>query len=126
MPYPFREGVEEERLRLIWEIYCWCGSQFSGHLYAKHGGIGQTCNKNREHPIAWDLCQIFGAIAGGYVIELSSHYKGVQLIKKNKSLWDRVSKFVKLKTGQGCLPYDPGDLGDKWEHINGVSFIDSH
>src|SRR6266404_8280411 len=98
MPYPFRPGMEQERLQLIWEIYNWTGSAASGTNYNAnsygHHGKGYE-NKNREHPIAWDLCQIFGAIAGGYVIELSSHYKGVQLIKKNKKLWERVSKFVK-------------------------------
>lgn len=80
-------------------------------------------NKNRENPIAWDLCQIFAAIAGGYVIELSPHYKGVQYIRKNKALWDKVSKFVKLKTGQACLPYDTDGLGEKWEKMNGVNFF---
>lgn len=123
MPYTFRPGLEAERLSLIWEIYNWTGSISSGALYCKSGGVGQSCNKNREHPIAWDLCQIFGAIAGGYVIELSSHYKGVQLIKKNKQLWERVSKFVKLKVGQACLPYDTGSTGERWEHINGLSFF---
>src|SRR5271157_4566730 len=124
MPYAFRPGVETERLQLIWEIYNWCGSHQSGHLYAKAGGCGNDkCNKNREIPIAWDLAQVFAAIAGGYVIELSPHYKGIQLIRKNKELWSRVEKFVKLKIGQGCLPYDEGPLGDRWEHINGCSFL---
>src|SRR5271170_8504366 len=122
--YPSRPGMESERLQLIWDIYCWVGSQHSGNYNA--GGYGQkfsALNKNRETPVAWDLCQIFGAIAGGYVIELSPHYKGVQLVRKNKVLWDRVSKFVKLKIGQACLPYDEGNLGDRWEHINNVSFF---
>lgn len=123
MAYPMRAGMEKERLDLIWSIYSWCGSGQSGYLYAKNGGCGQACNKNREHPIAWDLSHIFAAIAGGYVIELSPHYKGVQLIKKNKQLWEKVSKFVKLKTGQGCLPYDAGQIGEHWEQINGVSFF---
>lgn len=126
MPYEFRPGMESERLQLIWDIYQWCGSQYSGHLYCKNGGFGNDiCNKNRELPIAWDLSHIFAAIAGGYVIELSAHYKGIQLVRKNKALWTRVSNYVKLKTGQGCLPYDEGALGEKWEKINGVSFITS-
>jgi len=121
--YPKRPGVEEERLQLIWEIYCWTGSELSGKLY--NTGYGQPINKNREHPIAWDLCHIFAAIAGGYVIELSSHYKGVQLIRKNKSLWERVSKYVKLTVGQGCLPYDVGSLGERFEQINGINFFET-
>lgn len=125
MAYPWRSGMSEERLQLIWEIYNWCGSQSSGELYAKSGKLSnKLCNKNRELPIAWDLAQIFAAIAGGYVIELSPHYKGLQLVRKNKVLWEKVSKFVKPKTGQGCLPYDEGALGDRWEHINGVHFFD--
>lgn len=130
MPYPMRPGVEAERLSLIWEIYCWCGSHYSGNYYKASYGAGMgsygPANKNREHPIAWDLAHIFAAIAGGYVIELSSHYKGVQLIRKNKSLWERVSKFVKLKTGQGCLPYDEGALGERWEKINDIDFFNIH
>lgn len=126
MPYEFRPGMEIERLRLIWEIYNWCGSQDSGALYCKYGNLGNTiCNKNRELPIAWDLAQVFAAIAGGYVIELSPHYKGIQLIRKNKILWEKVSKFVKTKTGQGCLPYDEGNLGQRWEQMNGVSFFEA-
>ena len=132
MPYPFRAGIEHERLQLIWDVYQWCGSQSSGTKYhwpsGPHGAVVEQvpvpCNKNRELPIAWDLAHIFAAIAGGYVIELSPHYKGVQLVRKNKVLWDRVSKFVKLKIGQACLPYDEGNLGDRWEHINNVSFFD--
>lgn len=121
MPYPFRAGIEHERLQLIWDVYQWTGCLQSG----QHWGHGSgPVNKNREIPIAWDLAHIFAAIAGGYVIELSPHYKGVQLVRKNKVLWDRVSKFVKLKVGQGCLPYDEGNLGDRWEHINNVSFFD--
>ena len=123
MAYPIRGGHESERLQLIWDIYSWCGSQQSGSLYCKNGGLGQTCNKNREHPIAWDLAQVFAAIAGGYVIELSPHYKGIQLIKKNKALWEQVSKFVKIKVGSGCLPYDGGLVGERWEILNGVSFF---
>src|SRR5271163_2033246 len=120
MPYPFRAGIEHERLQLIWDIYQWCGSQSSGSTYYGKYYEGKLVaeNKNRELPIAWDLAHIFAAIAGGYVIELSPHYKGVQLVRKNKVLWDRVSKFVKLKIGQACLPYDEGNLGDRWEHIN--------
>jgi hypothetical protein len=94
----------------------WCSSQKS-NVYP------YTSNRVREECIAWDLAQIFGAIAGGYVIELSPHYKGVQLIKKNKTLWAEVNKYVKLKTGQGCLPYDPGLNGNRWEAINGFEFI---
>lgn len=111
--YEYRPGRERARLQLIWSIYSWCGS--SGQTTSP---IKQPCNQNREHPIAWDLCQIIAAIAGGYVIELSPHYKGVQLIRKNKSLWERVSKFVTLKAGQGCLPYDSGTVGERWEQIN--------
>jgi hypothetical protein len=124
MPYPWRPGVEAERLQLIWEIYNWTGSQTSGkrtHIYPQ-----QPTNKNRETTIAWDLCQIFAAIAGGYVIELSPHYKGVQLVRKNKELWKRVSAYVKLKTGQGCLPYDIDGLGEQWEKMNDVSFFSVH
>lgn len=120
MAYPLRPGMTEERLQLIWEVYCWCGSQSSGK---KYGMDVKLVNKNREHPIAWDLAHIFAAIAGGYVVELSPHYRGVQLVKKNKELWLRVSKFVKLKIGQGCLPYDIGALGERWEQFNGVSFF---
>lgn len=127
MPYPMRPGMEIERLQLIWDIYNWTGSQASGNSH--HGSYDNNGhlmaeNKNREHPIAWDLCQIFAAIAGGYVIELSYHYRGVQLVRKNKALWERVSKFVKLKVGQGCLPYDPTNLGEKWELINNCHFFD--
>jgi hypothetical protein len=121
--YQQRPGVEAERLQLIWEIYCWTGSNYSGKLYGQ--GNNKPINKNREHPIAWDLSHIFAAIAGGYVIELSSHYKGVQLIRKNKSLWERVSKYVKLKVGQGCLPYDVGSLGERFEQINGINFFET-
>lgn len=125
MAYKRREGLESERLQLIWDIYNWAGSAASGHLYAKNGHCGNdVCNKNREQPIAWCFSHIFAAIAGGYVIELSAHYKGVQLIRKNKDLWDRVKPYVKTKTGEGCLPYDEGGLGEKWEHINGVNFFD--
>jgi len=125
VPYPCRPGLEAERLALIWEIYQWCGSQASGKTYYGKYIEGKFIaeNKNRETTVAWDLAQIFGAIAGGYVIELSPHYKGVQVVRKNKALWERVSKFVKLKIGEGCLPYDPGNAGDRWEHINGVSFF---
>jgi len=122
MPYPFRPTQEAERLHLIWEIYNWTGCQSSGKYASSYGSV----NKNRELPIAWDLAQIFGAIAGGYIIELSSHYKGVQLIRRNKELWERVSKYVKLKVGQGCLPYDIGNIGERWEHINSVSFLENH
>lgn len=126
--YPFRPGMEQDRLQLIWEVYNWIGSQASGssihdmqlHYNEWNKNLG---NKNREHSISWDLCQIFGAIAGGYVIELSPHYKGVQRIRKNKELWTRVNKFVKLKTGTGCLPYDPGITGEKWEQINDIHFF---
>ena len=126
MSYAFRPGVEAERLQLIWEIYNWCGSQASGNIH--YGSVDWqgnvvAMNKNRENPIAWDLCQMFGAIAGGYVIELSSHYKGVQLVRKNKVLWDKVSNYVKLKVGQGCLPYDPGLTGENWETINNIHFF---
>jgi len=114
--YVFRPGKEVERLQLIWEIYNWCGS-----YTPKRGYAG---NQNRELPIAWNFAQIAGAIAGGYVIELSPYYKGVQLIRKNKDLWERVSKFVKLKTGRGCLPYDEGSLGQLWEQNNGTSAHD--
>jgi hypothetical protein len=126
MTYPLRAGMESERLALIWEIYNWTGSSASGQSYgySPYGQPKQAINKNREHPIAWDLCQIFAAIAGGYVIELSSHYKGVQLVRKNKALWERVSKFVKLKVGEGCLPYDSGSTGAHWEQVNGVHFFD--
>src|SRR5208282_2859460 len=108
MSYSFRQGMDSERLQLIWEIYNWTGSQASGNTH--YGNVDWkgnvvAMNKNRENPIAWDLCQIFAAIAGGYVIELSPHYKGVQLVRKNKDLWKRVEKFVKIKVGPGCLPY---------------------
>lgn len=127
MAYPMRPGMELDRLQLIWEIYNWTGSQASGNTHYGHmtpNGYVMAENKNREHPVAWDLCQIFAAIAGGYVIELSAHYKGVQLVRKNKKLWERVSKFVKLKVGQGCLPYDAGTLGEKWEQINDCHFFE--
>lgn len=125
MPYPVRGGFEAERMKLIWEIYEWCGSQESGMLFYQKSiwGNPKPCNKNREHTVAWDLAHIFAAIAGGYVIELSPHYKGVQLVRKNKKLWEKVSKFVKLKTGEGCLPYDIGSLGERWEKINDISFF---
>jgi hypothetical protein len=76
-------------------------------------------NPNREHPLAWDLCQIMAAIAGDYRIELSPHYKGVQRIRRNKGLWKKVSQFVLLKVGQGCLPHDPGWLGKRWKQLYG-------
>lgn len=123
MSYPFRAGAEDKRLELIWEIYNYIGSSASGILYNKDPFGSSQLNKNREHPIAWDLAQIFAAIAGGYIIELSPHYKGVQLIRRSKPLWERVSKFVKLKTGVGCLPYDPGKTGEKWEIINDCYFF---
>lgn len=130
MSYPFRPTQEAERLHLIWEIYNWTGSAASGKSYnqGSYGYSNQPINKNRELPFAWDLAHIFAAIAGGYIIELSPHYKGVQCIRKNKDLWERVSKYVKLKIGQGCLPYDIGNLGERWEHINSVSFMsgDAH
>lgn len=123
MTYAFRSGFDEQRLQLIWEIYNWTGSQASGKShYHSYAGF-PIMNKNRENPIAWDLCQMFGAIAGGYVIELSPHYKGVQLVRRNKELWSRVQKFVKIKVGQGCLPYDPGGAGEKWEQINQIHFF---
>lgn len=122
MPYPFRPGMDQERLQLIWDIYNWTGSQASTNG-TKHYNHNFTSNKNREHCIAWDLAQMFGAIAGGYIIELSPHYKGVQCVRKNKALWERVSKFVKLKTGIGCLPYDSGGTGERWEKMNDCHFF---
>src|SRR5271165_100217 len=92
--YAYRPGEERERLQLIWAVYNWCGMQGQGHS-------NYPINKNRELPIAWDLAHIFAAIAGGYVVELSPHYKGVQLVRKNKELWKKVSKFVTVMTGQG-------------------------
>jgi|SRR5208282_4182568 len=124
--YPFRAGMETERLQLIWEIYNWTGSQASGSGYPYSYAGNIAMNKNRERPIAWDLCQIFGAIAGGYVIELSPHYKGVQCVRKNKELWKRVEKFVKVKVGQACLPYDPSGTGEKWEQMNEIHFFSEH
>jgi hypothetical protein len=117
--YPRRPGQEDDRLDLIWEIYTWIGTDYSGKL---HGikDINDTANKNREPSVAWDLCQIFAAIAGGYAIEMSPYYKGVQLIKRNKSLWERVSKFVKLKTGYAVLPYDHKSIGERWEAMNDI------
>jgi hypothetical protein len=114
--------MEAERLQLIWDIYSWTGSQASGKV-TKPWSLA-AINKNRMNPVSWDLCQIFAAIAGGYVVELSPHYKGVQLVRKNKDLWKRVSIYVKLKTGHGCLPYDTGPAGEHWEHVNGVSFFE--
>ena len=122
MAYPWRPGMEAERLLLIWEIYSWTGSQASGKEH--HNWSKVLINKNRKSCISWDLCQIFAAIAGGYVVELSPHYKGVQCIRKNKDLWKRVSNYVKLKTGVGCLPYDTeAGLSERWEQINNVSFF---
>ena len=124
MAYAFRPGLEEARLQLIWDIYNWVGSQDSGDGGITYYGNGpQIVNKNRETPIAWDLAQIFGAIAGGYVIELSPHYKGVQTVRKNKALWARVIPYVKLKVGQACLPYDPDATGERWEQINSIHFF---
>lgn len=114
--YVQREGKAVERLRLIWDIYNWCGQ--AGVRDKQNPFPG---NMNREHPVAWDLAQIFGAIAGGYVIELSPHYRGVQIVRKNKTLWEKVSKFVDLRPGQAALPYDEGKLGERWEQMNGMS-----
>jgi len=48
------------------------------------------------------------------------------MIRKNKALWQRVDKFVKLKIGQGCLPYDEGHLGKRWEQINSIDWLAVH
>jgi len=101
-----------ERLELISLVYDWLAKypiQAKGH---GHNGM-------REHPISWDFAQVAGAIAGDYQIELSPHYKGVQRLRKNTELWAKVSPFVALKAGQGCLPHDEGVLGLRWQREYG-------
>ena len=82
MAYPIRDGMELERLRLVWDIYSWVASSASGKLTGagKEGHANIYYNKVREQSISWDMAQIFAAIAGGYIIELSPHFKGVQTI----------------------------------------------
>lgn len=115
--YPFRTGSEEYRLQLIWEMY-----QYAGNTNCPGGtGMGPA---HRWIPIAWDLCHIAGAIAGGYKIVLSSHYKGIQMLKGNKPLWSKISQYVVLQTGRGLLPHDGLDYAphdEKWEALNGIA-----
>jgi len=105
----------EERLKLIGDVYDWMAkASISWSAYASL----QPCNAMREMPIAWDFAQISSAIAGNYQIEMNPRYKGVVRIRKNKELWIKVSQFVVLKSGQGCLPHDPEMLGMRWKELN--------
>jgi hypothetical protein len=106
---------DSERLQLIVDMYQWLG--VLGPV------LDSPCNVIREHPIAWDVCHIAGAIAGGYRIELSPYYKGVQAIRKNPELWKRIEAFAGLKIGQGCLPFDEAFLGERFK-ANNPSFPD--
>ena len=119
--------TDAQRLELIREIYNWCGKGSEPAVvrgYAERKlkltrtdrwfkGRRKT-NLNRTFPVAWDLCQIFAAVAGDYRIEFSPHYKGVQFIRRNKDLWKKVSQFVVLKAGQACLPHDEAELSKRW------------
>jgi hypothetical protein len=104
----------DERLDLVREIYDFVGRSAKigyARQYARRKflmGRHRVENPNRENPLAWDMYRIMAAIAGDYRIELSPHYRGVQRIRRNKGLWKKVSQFVVLKVGQGCLPHDPG------------------
>jgi hypothetical protein len=103
----------EERLQLISDIYHW-----TGLVAAEAESPWRIVNPLRGHPVAWDLCQIAGAIAGGYRIQLSPHYRGIQIIRRNRQLWKRVQQFVEIKGGQGMLPFDTGCVGEHFQAEN--------
>lgn len=102
----YRMGGTPWRLQLINEIYNWCGTSVRG----------DNINRNREYCIARDCYQIVAAIAGDYHIQLSPHLKGVQTLRKNKALWERIEFFVKLKPRISLLPHDSYNR-QEWEAI---------
>ncbi len=95
---------DDEKLKPIGDIY----------LYVEVAEPVTYLGSNpvRWNPVAWDLAQIFGAIATGRKIRLSPHYKGVQIVRRNKQLWSLIQEFVELKPGRAKLPGDDGRFND--------------
>jgi hypothetical protein len=105
----------QQKIELIQDIYSWVG------LYSSiaQSDADYETGGSRANPIAWDVCQIGGAIACDYRIVLSPHFKGVVIIRRNKELWQRIEPFVDLKRGRGVLPFDENeDSHDEFMKLN--------
>jgi hypothetical protein len=84
---------QARRLDLIADIY-------------EHFAFMPAGNLMRDQRVAWDMCQIFGAIALDQKIVLSPYFKGVRLLRKNNALWKQIEQCVELRKGLGVFPGD--------------------
>jgi hypothetical protein len=101
------------RLQLIADIYAYVS--WDAPVY--YGRDARGYNLARENPIAWDMAQIFGAIALDCKVQLGPGYGGVVHLRKNKELWKRISEFVDLKVGPAKLPGDDKSAHARAEYL---------